>query len=117
MCRRLALLLVTTLVIAACGGGASPTPGPTAELTPEPTDLFVESPEPAETVEPSPTEEPLNPTAEPTAAKKTYKVKKGDTMWAIAQEFGISLADLKAANPDVDPLKLRIGSKLIIPGQ
>ena len=38
-------------------------------------------------------------------------------MWAIAQEFGVSLADLKAANPDVDPLKLRIGSKLVIPGQ
>jgi LysM repeat protein len=114
MRRRLALLLVTTLILAACGG-ASPTPGPTAELTPEPTDLFVESPGASETVEPTVTEEPLNPTAEPTAATKTYKVKKGDTMWQIAKKFGITVAALKKANPKVDPNKMRVGTILVIP--
>jgi LysM repeat protein len=114
---RLALLLVTTLVLAACGGDASPTPGPTTEPTSEPTDLFVESPEPSGAVEPTPTEEPVNPTAEPTASKQTYRVKKGDTMWEIAREFGISVAALRKANPKVDPNTMRVGTVLVIPSE
>lgn len=107
MRRRLAITLVTLGLVAACGGGATPTPVPLP--TPEPTDIFVESPEPS--LEPLP-EEPT-PSAE--VAGQRYKVKKGDTMWAISQEFGVSLADLKAANPDVDPQRMPIGTILIIP--
>jgi LysM repeat protein len=107
MRRRLAITLVTLGLVAACGGGATTTPVPLP--TPEPTDIFVESPEPS--LEPLP-EEPT-PSAE--VAGQRYKVKKGDTMWAISQEFGVSLADLKAANPDVDPQRMAIGTILIIP--
>jgi LysM repeat protein len=107
MRRRLAITLVTVGLVAGCGGGATPLP---ATPTPEPTDIFVESPEPS--LEPVPTEEPVPSEA---ASWQRYKVKKGDTMWAIAQEFGVSLADLKAANPDVDPQKMAIGTILIIP--
>jgi LysM repeat protein len=107
MRRRLAITLVTLGLVAGCGGGATPTPVPLP--TPEPTDVFAESPEP--TIEPLP-EEPT-PTAE--VAGQRYKVKKGDTMWAISQEFGVSLADLKAANPDVDPQRMAVGTILIIP--
>jgi LysM repeat protein len=107
MRRRLAITLVTLGLVAGCGGGATPTPVPLP--TPEPTDVFVESPEP--TIEPLP-EEPT-PTAE--VAGQRYTVKKGDTMWAISQEFGVSLADLKAANPDVDPQRMAVGTILIIP--
>ena len=38
-------------------------------------------------------------------------------MWEIAVAYGISLADLRAANPDVDPRTMRIGTVLVIPGQ
>jgi LysM repeat protein len=38
-------------------------------------------------------------------------------MWAIALDYGISLADLQAANPDVDPRAMPVGTVLIIPGQ
>lgn len=107
MRRRLAITLVTLVLVAACGGGATPTPAPTPQPTPQPTDIFVESPEPEPTADPS---------AEPTAAAGTrYKVKKGDTMWAIAQEYGISLKALREANPDVDPTTMRVGTVLIIP--
>lgn len=107
MRRRLAIALVTLGLVAACGGGATPTPAPTPPPTPEPTDIFVESPEPAPSAE---------PTAAPTAAAGTrYKVKKGDTMWAIAQRYGITLKALREANPDVDPTKMRVGTVLVIP--
>jgi len=115
MRRRLALLLVTTLVLAACGGEPSPSPGPTAEPTAEPTDLFAESPEPSDTAEPTPTEEAATPTEEPSAATKTYRVRKGDTMWEISQKFGVSLAALKKANPKVNPKNMRVGTILVIP--
>ncbi len=111
MRRRLAISLVTLGLVAACGGGATPTPAPTAEPTPAPTDIFVPSPEP--TAEPSQAPAP----GETAAAGTTYKVKKGDTMWAIAEKFGVTLKALKAANPDVEPTTMRVGTVLVIPGQ
>lgn len=107
MRRRLAISLVTLGLVAACGGGATPTPAPTPEPTPAPTDIFIESPEP--TVEPAATEEPT------AAAGTRYKVKKGDTMWSIAQKYGITLKALREANPDVEPTKMRVGTILVIP--
>ena len=107
MRRRLAISLVTLGLVAACGGGATPTPAPTPQPTPAPTDIFVESPEPTE-------ESAAEPTATAVAGTR-YKVKKGDTMWAIAQKYGISLQALRAANPDVEPTTMRVGTILIIP--
>jgi LysM repeat protein len=114
MRRRLALLLVTTLVLAACGGDAGPTAEPSTVATMEPTDLFVETAEPSGSAEPTATDEPSAPTEEP-AATKTYRVQKGDTMWAIAKEFGVTVAALKKANPKVNPNAMRIGTILVIP--
>jgi LysM repeat protein len=111
MRRRIAILLVTLGFVAACGGAATPTPAPTAVLTPAPTDIFVESPEP--TVVPS-----KAPAASATpVVGQRYKVKKGDTMWGIAQKLGVSLAALKAANPKVDPKTMRVGTILVIPAK
>ena len=41
----------------------------------------------------------------------TYVVQQGDTLSGIAQKFGVSLADLKAANPQI------LNPDLIFPGQ
>ena len=111
MRRQFAILVATLGLVAACGGGA--TPVPTEAPTPAPTDIFVPSEEPAatETVDAS-----AEPAATPVSGER-YTVKKGDTMWAIAQDHGISLAALKAANPDVDPKAMRIGTVLVIPEQ
>jgi LysM repeat protein len=56
------------------------------------------------TLAPSPTPTPL-----------THSVIEGDTMLAIAFQYGISLEELLAANPDVDPRLISVGTELIIP--
>jgi N-acetylmuramoyl-L-alanine amidase len=106
MRRRIAILLLALGLTAACGGGATPTPEPTPLPTPAPTDIFVESPEP--------TPVPTTPAATPVSGTR-YRVKKGDTMWAIAQRYGITVAALQAANPGVDPRAMRVGTVLVIP--
>jgi LysM repeat protein len=42
-------------------------------------------------------------------------VKQGDTMLGIAFRFGISLDELQAANPKVNPRILSVGAVLVIP--
>src|SRR5262245_61319320 len=37
----------------------------------------------------------------PAMDSDTYVVKRGDTMWDIAREHGISLAELEQANPQI----------------
>lgn len=45
----------------------------------------------------------------------TYTVRTGDVMWTIAQHFGISITALKMANPEVNPVDMRVGTLLHIP--
>jgi len=45
-----------------------------------------------------------------------YRVESGDTMYSIAQRFGVSLFELLAANEDVQPWALAVGELLDIPG-
>jgi LysM repeat protein len=49
------------------------------------------------------------------AQASTYVVVKGDTLGKIAKANGVSLRALEAANPDVQPTRLKIGEKLNIP--
>lgn len=47
--------------------------------------------------------------------KKTYVAKGGDTMANIARRFNVSLPRLEAANPGIEPKRLRAGQTLTIP--
>lgn len=44
-----------------------------------------------------------------------YTVRPGDTLYAIALQFSITLNALAAANPGVDPNKLYVGQSLCVP--
>lgn len=60
---------------------------------------------------------PVTPPTEPAAAGSEYVVAQGDTLAKIAKAQGVTLKALEAANPGVDPKKLKIKQKLVIPGK
>lgn len=45
-----------------------------------------------------------------------YIVQSGDTLSYIASRFNVSLSDLTATNPDIDPNLLSEGQQIVIPG-
>lgn len=44
-----------------------------------------------------------------------YRIQPGDTFYALAVRFGVSLSALLAANPGVDPSRLTVGQTICIP--
>lgn len=46
----------------------------------------------------------------------TYVVQPGDTLFAIARQFGVTLEALQAANPAINANALPVGATLVIPG-
>jgi LysM repeat protein len=48
----------------------------------------------------------------PRTKAKTYEVQSGDTLTSIAQKTGISVAEIQALNPEVDPQTLIAGEVL-----
>jgi LysM repeat protein len=80
---------------------ARPTARPTAAPTAEPTeDTSSDQDEPA---------------IEPPAGSDTYVVQDGDTLWDIAEEFGVSVDDILSANDLADENALQLGQELVIP--
>ncbi len=60
-----------------------------------------------------PTEEKHdNQYAEDPRTGTVYKVKEGDSLWKIAREFGVSIADLRVWNDD--PSELRPGQLIVV---
>ena len=54
--------------------------------------------------------------AQTTSGGGVYTVKKGDTLWGIAQRWGVSLQALIAANPGIkNPNLIYPGDKVVIP--
>lgn len=69
---------------------------------------------PTDTPAAAPTEARADtPTA--TALGTTYVVQAGDFPAKIAETFGVSLEDLLAANPGINPTDLQVGDVIIIP--
>ncbi len=51
----------------------------------------------------------------PAAAARTHIVKTGETPTMIARKYGLKVETLMAANPRLDPRRLKIGQTLTIP--
>jgi LysM repeat protein len=84
----------------------NPTPVPTTEASPTETS-------------PEPTAEPAEPTAVPTtetAAETTHVVQAGETLFQIAQRYGVTVQDIAAANNLTNVNVLEVGQTLVIPG-
>ncbi len=116
--RGLGLWLVACCLALAGGCGRlipAPTPTtvaqqpPTATATPAPTVTR------RATFTPVPATPSNTPTATVTPTPLVYVVKKGDTLLAIARQYGLTVSDVQSANGIADPRRLHIGQELIIP--
>jgi LysM repeat protein len=96
---------------------ASPSPSPTPRATPTASPTASPSPTPT----PAPTPVPATPAPTPvptpvlTPPPQTYTVAEGDTLAAIAQQFGTSVEALQEANGIEDPDEIVVGQVLVIP--
>jgi LysM repeat protein len=87
---------------------ATPTPTAPPSATPEAT-----SPSPTDRPSASPTGAVAGATA--TASARTYRVRSGDTLYAVAQRFGTTVKAIQELNEIDDPSRLRVGQVLRIP--
>jgi LysM repeat protein len=97
-------------------GPASSTPTPTASPRPTPSASATPTSSPTAVPTPAPTPTPLpTPVATPAPTQRTYVVQEGDTLAAIAEQFGTTVEALQAANGIEDPNEIIIGQVLVIP--
>jgi LysM repeat protein len=108
----IALMIVAFAIVALTrlSVGADPAPVPVASqavaaASPSPTRTPASTPSPSSSVEPS---------ASPSAAVRTYRVKKGDTLLAIAKKYGTTAAKIKTLN-GLKSSTLKVGQILKIP--
>ena len=107
--RRVIFLCSFLIWISACSPQTTSTVLPPGEVIPFATST--RSPQAARTPE------GLVPLTTPLSSPTpfTYQVKSGDTMSGIAQQFGVKLDDLLAANPEVSSNAMSVGTTLKIP--
>jgi LysM repeat protein len=49
-----------------------------------------------------------------TVATQMYTIRYGDTLGAVAIHFGVTVEDILALNPGIEPTALRVGQKIKI---
>lgn len=112
--RKLKLILAFLVLLSAmaCAPEAvenDPTETPGIQLSPYHTPTVTATPSSQEG-ESTPT-----PPAAPTPTPFLYQIQSGDTLLVIANRYNVTLDDLLAANPEIDPNFLIVGEEIIIP--
>ena len=110
------IALVSILMLGACAGGAPPTAtasGVTATSLPTYSVGTPSPPSPSVTPEPiiTSTQKPLLPSPTP----RVHTVQTGDTPIGIAVRYDLTLEQLMAANPKINPSQLSVGTEVLIP--
>jgi len=101
----------------ASAAAATPPPDTNVTLAVAPSNAApVTPPIPTPATPPAPPA-PTTPAVETPATGTEYVVVSGDTLAKIAKAQGVTLKALVAANPGVDPKKLKPKQKLTIPGK
>lgn len=55
------------------------------------------------------------PPPPPRAPARTYAIRSGDTLGAVAERYGTTVEALLAANPGIEPSALRVGRRIRLP--
>lgn len=101
-------------LLAGCGQLITPPPEATlVAMSPTATPLATVPPRATFTPAPATPAPTSTPTVTPTPI--IYLVQSGDTLLAIAAQFGVTAEAIQEANGIVDPRRLQIGQELIIP--
>ena len=120
MTRKLFLIILESIgcgLITACTTQTTATPTAIALTTPLlPTPRATLTPRPTTTINGGGsivvnTQRDPGPTPTPTL----YTIQDGETLIPIANRFGVSVADLIVANPGLEPGRIQVGQRLIIP--
>lgn len=103
------------------GPGASGTaasllasPSPLATTTAPPTATPIPTPSATPTAKPAPTAKPT-PTPAPTPL--VHRVRRGETLTAIAERYGVTIEAISKANGLLDPNLIVVGQLLVIPAR
>jgi LysM repeat protein len=58
---------------------------------------------------------PVQPVTPAPGTTQDYVIKRGDTFYSIGKQFGVTMQAIKNANPNVEPTRLQVGQKIVIP--
>jgi LysM repeat protein len=110
------LAVLAGLALGGCGRILQP-PTPTAAPGAGPT--FTDTVRPTATRRATFTPVPATPSDTPTPTVTPtpiiYSIKKGDTLLAIARQFGVTVQAIQELNGIADPRRLQIGQEIMIP--
>ena len=71
--------------------------------------------QPSAAVQPASAESTSSSRPTPAASSRTHTVKATETLNIIARKYGVKVESLMAANPKLEPRRLRVGQVLVIP--
>jgi LysM repeat protein len=110
--------LLMSLALAGCGRILQP-PAPTTTEVVErpPTETAWPTATRRATFTPVPATPSDTPTPTVTPTPVIYVIKKGDTLLAVARQFGVSVQEVQDVNGIADPRRLQVGQEIIIPAK
>ena len=111
-------ITVQTIPVEAAPAPAAPAPAPVAlaPVEPQPSQVAKVKPVPAQAEAPKSAVRPVAAvSAAPAAATTSHTVARGDSLSGISKRYNVKMSAIVAANPGLNPDRIRIGQKIAIP--